>query len=353
MTTDVFSGLTIEEAVARAMREDRILLVDLTASWCGPCQVMDRTTWRDTAVVSWVHQHAIALKIDVQHHPEKERFRSASLPAVIALRDGEEIDRALGLHDAKQMLGWLEGLARGVTSLDVARARVAEAPHDVRARWTLIQRLTSDGVSEEGVEHLAWFWQHALEHEPAFVGVRGSYCVELIARLSKRSAAVHERFDAIRRTDVDRVGPTATPSEVSDYLALSIALDRHDDVDAWMDRASPELLSRRELQPVIALRLEPYLEAEGRRREIARLHPQPHRTFEWETAALQQLRELPAELRARMPDIESDAGRRGARRITQLIESLELAGREDEAISLRDALSRSPLATYLEDADAE
>lgn len=343
MATDAFSEIAVDDAIALASREGRLVLVELTASWCGPCRVMERTTWRDDAVVSWIRAHAIALQLDVQQHPEKDRFYSASLPTVIALRGGEEIDRVLGLQDPKQMLAWLEGLARGATSLALARTRVAEAPYDIRARWTLIKRLTSDGASDEAIEHLVWFWQHALEHDPAFVGVRGSYCIELIARLSRRSSAVFERFDSIRRLDVDRLGPDAMTQDVSDYLDLSIALDAVTDVESWMERASAELLSRRELQPTISLGLEPYLDSKGRR-DIARLHPNPQLVLEWEEAGFARLRELPPELAAQMAGIEDEARRHGARRVERLIESLELGGRQQEAVSLRERLSRSPLA---------
>lgn len=326
-----------------------MLLVDLTASWCGPCQVMDRTTWRDTAVVSWVHQHAIALKIDVQHHPEKERFRSPSLPTVIALRGGEEIDRVLGLHDPKQMLAWLEGLARGVTSLDVARARVAEAPLDVRARWRLIQRLCSDEASDEGLGHLLWFWQHALEHAPAFVGVRGSHAVALIERLCKASPRAFDAFDAVRQIEGDLTSPAADVDRVSDYLDLSIALGRDSDVAVWAAEVADEVIEHRRLHSVLALRVEPFFEGRGRYDLIACIHRRPGLVLKQETEALARIRELPAEMLAAMVDMEASTGRHGALRVMRVVHALEAVGREADARSLRDSLAASSLGRFVAD----
>jgi hypothetical protein len=72
--------------------------------------------------------------------------------------------------------------------------------------------------------------------------------------------------------------------------------------------------------------------------------------LEWEEAAVARLRDLPPELRAQMPDIQNEAGRRGAQRVARLVESLELSGRDVEATALREELARSPLGNYLGDA---
>ena len=54
----LFAAEKFEQALARARREGRYLLVDATAAWCAPCKLMDRTTWRDPSVLAQLQRNA-------------------------------------------------------------------------------------------------------------------------------------------------------------------------------------------------------------------------------------------------------------------------------------------------------
>lgn len=104
----VFSELSLAEAKAKAVEQDKILLVDATADWCQPCQVMERTTWVDPEVISWIKLNAIAIQVDVDRQKvEAQELRIEAMPTIILFKDGIELARTEGYRDAAGLLAWL------------------------------------------------------------------------------------------------------------------------------------------------------------------------------------------------------------------------------------------------------
>ncbi|MDY7110022.1 MAG: thioredoxin family protein [Planctomycetota bacterium] len=111
-TPPIFSDMTYEEATAAAASEGKLLILDATASWCRPCKEMDKTTWVDETVVSWVREHAIAIQLDVDdRRPLATELNVRSpLPTVAVFRDGEEVSRVVGKQTPEALLEWLDGV---------------------------------------------------------------------------------------------------------------------------------------------------------------------------------------------------------------------------------------------------
>ena len=107
-TPQVFSELSLAEAKAKAVEQDKILLVDATADWCQPCQVMERTTWVDPEVIAWINLNAIAIQVDVDRQREEAKeLNIQAMPTIIVFKDGRELDRAVGYKNASELLAWL------------------------------------------------------------------------------------------------------------------------------------------------------------------------------------------------------------------------------------------------------
>jgi len=122
------------EALDRAMREDKPLVLDFMASWCLPCQRMEMETFADPDVAKLLEQ-VVFVKVDTDDHPDlAEHFGVAGLPDIrFLIRDGTEVRRLTDFQDAKLFTEFLIKLI----SLDeqrqntTGRHKITQPLHDL------------------------------------------------------------------------------------------------------------------------------------------------------------------------------------------------------------------------------
>ena len=78
------------------------VLVDFWATWCGPCQML-------APVLEELSQQVKVVKVDVDENPQLAiAFQVASIPTVIAFRDGKAVNQSVGVVPKETLLALLQ-----------------------------------------------------------------------------------------------------------------------------------------------------------------------------------------------------------------------------------------------------
>ena len=78
-----------------------VILVDFFAKWCGPCKMLAPVL---EEVAGNLDGKAKIGKIDIDKEIKlATQFQVTSVPTLVLFKDGKEIDRIIGLRDAKAL----------------------------------------------------------------------------------------------------------------------------------------------------------------------------------------------------------------------------------------------------------
>jgi thiol-disulfide isomerase/thioredoxin len=104
-------------AQSEAKQQGKLLLVDFTATWCGPCKRMDETTWVDPKVQKWIADNAIAVQLDVDRdNVTSMTLNIQAMPTIVVFGEKnpfQEAARRSGYQTSKELLPWLETIKNG------------------------------------------------------------------------------------------------------------------------------------------------------------------------------------------------------------------------------------------------
>ena len=103
---------SFESGLARGKFEKKTVFVNFYAEWCAFCKEMDRTTFQDPAVVSYLNENFIAVKVDTDREQQTAAmFRVNALPDIWFIsREGEPIGHRLGFIPAETLLTILKSI---------------------------------------------------------------------------------------------------------------------------------------------------------------------------------------------------------------------------------------------------
>ena len=143
---------SFEAALAQAKAEGKPVLLDLYATWCGPCHKLDAEVFPAEEVAN-ITDGMVAMRIDAESEagiPLVERYHVVGYPTVLLLRaDGTEIDRIFGFLPAKEFATALTDDLSGKGTLEALREQVKAAPDDLELLFDFGFRASVRGLASE------------------------------------------------------------------------------------------------------------------------------------------------------------------------------------------------------------
>lgn len=103
----------LDDALAQAKAENKLIVLDFFAEWCAPCKRMEKTTFVDARVVNLLAR-AVVVRIDTDQQADiAARMGVVGLPDIRLVKsDGSIIRQLRGYVDADAFVNELEQALR-------------------------------------------------------------------------------------------------------------------------------------------------------------------------------------------------------------------------------------------------
>ena len=140
------------EILKTARDNDQPVLIDFTATWCGPCRLLAAMVFNEGEVIDELAE-VVTFKVDIDK-PEyaalKEDFAVVKVPTLVWCDPrGEEVDRFTGYKSSKEFLAVVRGWRSNLTIDRLLAERRAEAPEDPDVLLDLARRHQDRGQDRE------------------------------------------------------------------------------------------------------------------------------------------------------------------------------------------------------------
>jgi YHS domain-containing protein/thioredoxin-related protein len=95
----------LQKAAAQSSQENKPMLVLVSAQWCGYCQKMLKTTFRDEALIGHLNQCFVPVYLDADDHPEAvQKLEVEGLPTTLIISpEMKVVERLSGYQSAEQV----------------------------------------------------------------------------------------------------------------------------------------------------------------------------------------------------------------------------------------------------------
>jgi thioredoxin 1 len=102
LVTDHEKILTLTDKNFQHQTRNKLVLVDFWAAWCAPCRIMGPVL---NDVAQELQGQARVGKVNIEQYQSlAQKFKVRSIPTLILLKDGNEINRFVGIKNKEFLL---------------------------------------------------------------------------------------------------------------------------------------------------------------------------------------------------------------------------------------------------------
>lgn len=92
----------------RVVNNPKPVVVDFHAQWCGPCKILGP---RLEKMVAKQEGKVLMAKVDIDDHTDLAiEYEVSAVPTVLAMKNGDVVDKFVGIKDEDQLEAFLKKL---------------------------------------------------------------------------------------------------------------------------------------------------------------------------------------------------------------------------------------------------
>ena len=171
-----FKSLSLDEALREAKKQNKLVFIDVYATWCGPCKYLTANVFTDDDLGAYMNEHFISLKLDGEKGDGLSlmgKHQLNSYPTMLFMNsEGEVLKKIVGAVEAQAIRSTAEVVRDPESSPVYKMEQKYKAGDRSQAflREYLILRLEDDmGIEELADEYFSLFPDLSLEEEEDFI----------------------------------------------------------------------------------------------------------------------------------------------------------------------------------------
>lgn len=171
-----FKSLSLKSGLDKAKNENKMVFIDVYATWCGPCKYLSANVFTDEELGSYMNAHFVSLKLDGEKGDGlelMEKFELDAYPTMLFLNpDGSLIKKIVGAVEANEILSTSMGIV-DPESTPLAKLTKQFESGDRSQEFLqefLIEKISNeDDIEELAADYFKRFPELTLEDENDFI----------------------------------------------------------------------------------------------------------------------------------------------------------------------------------------